>query len=122
MPINDVFSEIPAEYHLRSVIEDLWHTRKYLHESPKRVGYNPAVYWILGSCRILAFIREEKVLSKLEGGRWGLANLPKEHHDTIEQALALYEGKKKECIWNHEKLKAFADHMSKVIRRESKLK
>ena len=122
MPISDVFSEIPAQYHLRSVIEDLRHTRKYLHESPKSVGYDPAVYWVLGSCRILAFIREEKVLSKLEGGQWGLANLPKEYHDLVKQALSCYQGKKKEHVWNHEKLEAFADYMTRVILRGSRLK
>jgi streptomycin 3"-adenylyltransferase len=122
MPIHDVFSQIPAENHLKSVIEDLVHTRKYLHENPERVGYDPAVYWILGSCRILAFIREDRVFSKLEGGQWGLVNLPKEYHGLVKQALAYYQGKKKEHIWNHEKLEAFADYMTKVILRESKLK
>jgi predicted nucleotidyltransferase len=119
-PIGDVFSEIPAEYHLRSVVEDLEHTRKYLHDSPELVGYDPAVYWVLGSCRILAFIREGKVLSKLEGGQWGLANLPEEYHDMVKQALSYYQGKKKKRIWNHEKLEAYADYMTGVIRRESK--
>ncbi len=122
MPISDVFSEIPAQHHLKSVIEDIEHTRKYLHESPGRVGYDPAVYWVLTSCRILAFIREEKVLSKLEGGQWGLANLPKEYHDLIKQSLSCYQGKKKERIWNYEKLEAFADYMTVVILRGSKLK
>jgi streptomycin 3"-adenylyltransferase len=122
MPISDVFSQIPAENHLKSVTEDLVHTRKYLHENPERVGYDPAVYWILGSCRILAFIREEKVLSKLEGGQWGLANLPKEHHGMVKQALSYYRGKRKEHVWNNEKLEAFADYMTKVIQTESKLK
>jgi predicted nucleotidyltransferase len=121
-PINDVFSEIPAQYHFRSVMEDIERTRKYLYENPERVGYDPAVYWILGSCRILAFIREEKVLSKLEGGQWGLANLPKEYHDSVKQALSYYRGKNKERIWNHQKLEAFADYMTTTILRESKLK
>jgi predicted nucleotidyltransferase len=122
MSISDVFSEIPAQYHLRSVMEDILHTRKHLHESPERAGYDPAVYWILGSCRILAFIREKKVLSKLEGGQWGLANLPKKYHDLVKQALSYYQGKKKEHTWNHQKLKTFADYMTKVILRESKIK
>ncbi len=120
--IGDVFSKIPAEYHLRSVIEDLEHTREHLHDNPESVGYDPAVYWILGSCRILAFIREEKVLSKLEGGRWGAANLPEEYHDVVEQALSCYQGKKKEHIWNNEKLEAYADYMTRIIQRESKPK
>jgi streptomycin 3"-adenylyltransferase len=103
-------------------MEDIEQTRKYLHESPARVGYDPAVYWILGSCRILAFIREKRVLSKLEGGQWGLVNLPEKYHDLVKQALFYYQGKKKEHVWNHEKLEAFANYMTRAIRRESKPK
>jgi len=120
--ISDIFSKIPAQYHLRSVIEDIQHTRKYLHENPESVGYNVAVYWVLSSCRILAFIREEKVLSKLEGGRWGLTNLPKEYHNLIKQALSCYQGKKKSGILNQNELETFADYMTDVILKESKLK
>jgi len=122
MPISDLFSKIPVQYHLRSVIDDIMHTRKYLHENPEHVGYNPAVYWILGSCRILAFIREERVLSKLEGGQWGLVNLPKQYHDLVKQALSHHQGKKKKHIWNHQKLEAFANYMITVMQRESKFK
>ena len=121
-PISDVFSEIPPEYHLRSVIDDLNCTRKYLHEDPERVGYDPAVYWVLGSCRILAFIREDKVLSKLEGGWWGLANLPKQYHDLLKLAILRHQGKNKKQSWNREKLEAFADYMTKVVQRESKIR
>jgi len=121
-PINKVFSKIPAEYHLRSVIEDIEHTRKYLHEKPERVGYNVQVYWVLGACRILAFIREEKVLSKLEGGQWGLVHLPKKYHGLIEQALSCYQRKKENCVWNLEELDAFANYMTSTISRESRLK
>jgi len=98
VPINNIFSKIPEKYHLRSVIEDLQHTRKLLHESQEHVGYNIVVYWVLGSCRVLAFIREELVLSKVEGGLWGLANLPKKYHNLLEQALSCYKGKKKDIF------------------------
>jgi predicted nucleotidyltransferase len=118
-PISKVFSQIPAQYHLRSVIEDLKCTIKYLNEDPGHVGYDPVVYWVLGSCRIMAFTREKKVLSKLEGGWWGLGNLPKEYHDLIKQAISRYQRKKKGQIWNHEKLEAFADYMTKTILKES---
>jgi len=122
-PIDKVFSKIPQQYHLRSVIEDIEHTRRYLHEKPERMGYDIQVYWVLAACRILAFIREEKVLSKLEGGQWGLAHLPEEYHSLVEQALSCYQGKKKEnYIWNTKKLDAFADYMTDAILRESKLK
>jgi streptomycin 3"-adenylyltransferase len=121
-PINKLFSRIPAQYHLRSMIEDIEYTRRYLHEKPERIGYNVSVYWILGSCRVLAFIREEKVLSKLEGGLWGLAYLPRKYHSVIEQALSSYQGKKKNCIWDPNELDAFADYMTETILSESKLK
>ena len=121
-PISEVFSKIPARYHLRSVIEDIEHTRRHLHESPERIGYDIVVYWVLNSCRILAFIREDKVLSKLEGGWWGLANLPKEYHGLVEQALSCYLGKTKHCIWKRRELDSFADYMTDIILRESRLK
>jgi len=114
-PVSDVFSKIPADYHLRSVTEDLEHTRKHLHESADRVGYDAAVYWVLGSCRVLAFIKEGKVLSKPEGGRWGLVNLPEKYHTLIEQALSCYRGKMKERTWNHNELEAFADYMTNAM-------
>jgi predicted nucleotidyltransferase len=122
-PISDVFTEIPAGYHLRSLTEDIQHTRKYIHMKPEHTGYDVTLYWILGSCRILAFIREQKVLSKLEGGRWGIANLPKEYHKLIRQALSGYQGMRKQGQdWRHEELEAFADYMTNKILKESKLK
>lgn len=121
-PIDKVFSKIPVKYHLRSVIEDIKHTRRYLHEKPERIGYNVPVYWVLGACRILAFVREENVLSKLEGGQWGLANLPERHCNVVRQALSCYQGKRKNCAWDSEELEAFADYMIEAILKERKMK
>lgn len=122
-PIENVFSEISAEYHLKSVMEDIQHTRKYLHEKQQLLGYDVTVYWILGSCRILAFIREQKVLSKLEGGQWGIVNLPKVYHELIGQALSSYRVTKKHGQnWEYEELEDFADYMTNTILKESRPK
>jgi len=122
-PIENVFSEIPARYHLRSVMEDIQHAREYLHEKPKRSGYDVPVYWILGACRILAFIREERILSKLEGGYWGIAHLPIEYRSLINQALLSYQGKRRgDHKWKHQELESFAEHMTDAILTESKLR
>jgi len=119
-PLADVFSKIPSRYHLRSVMEDIEHTRKYLHKSQEQMGYNVTMHWILGSCRVLAFIREGKVLSKLEGGQWGLTNLPKEHHAVVLKALSCYRGEDSGQAWSERELDDFADCMSNIIARESK--
>jgi streptomycin 3"-adenylyltransferase len=122
-PKENVFSEIPAEYHLKSVVEDIQQARKYLHEKQEHIGYDVTVYWILGSCRILAFIREENVLSKLEGGQWGISNLPKEYHRLIRQALSSYQTREKNGHdWKYEELDMFADYVTNAILRESKWK
>jgi len=123
VPRDDIFTKISAEHHLRSVMEDIQHTREYIHEKPERVGYDVTGYWILGSCRILAFLREGKVLSKLEGGRWGIANLPKEYHELIIQALSSYqEIVEPSSEWEYQELEAFADYMTNMILKESKLR
>ena len=38
-----------------------------------------------------AYIREKTVLSKKEGGAWGLVNLPEEYHPLLRDALREYE-------------------------------
>jgi streptomycin 3"-adenylyltransferase len=120
-PIHAVFSKVPSKYHLRSVIEDLQNTKEHLHENQELAGYNVPAYWVLGSCRILAFIREGRVLSKAEGGQWGLTNLPKKYHDIIQQALACYQREKNNRVCNEEELNAFADYMTNTVLRESRL-
>jgi streptomycin 3"-adenylyltransferase len=44
---------------------------------------------------LLAYKREKLVLSKKEGGKWSLDNLPEEYHPLINEALKEYaEGTK----------------------------
>ena len=39
---------------------------------------------------MLAFIEQSLVLSKREGGQWGLQSLPQEYHPIIREALREY--------------------------------
>ena len=48
------------------------------------------IYVILNLCRVLAYGEEGLILSKREGGEWGLANLPGEYHGHIASALKEY--------------------------------
>lgn len=51
-------------------------------------------YIILNLCRVLAYKKNELVLSKKEGVDWGIQNLPKQFHCLILQALGEYMSNK----------------------------
>ena len=50
------------------------------------------MYVILNLCRVIAYVKENLVLSKRQGGEWGLANLPDKYHVLIRDALDTYRG------------------------------
>lgn len=80
--IADVFGEVPAEDYFDSIRGDIANAAEDILTDP--------VYITLNLCRVLAFRRERLVLSKLEGGRWGLENLPEKYGALLRQALAEY--------------------------------
>jgi streptomycin 3"-adenylyltransferase len=53
------------------------------------ISENP-VYVILNLCRIAAFLEEGAVLSKKEGGLWGLQHLPQAYREIIRAAMDAY--------------------------------
>lgn len=50
---------------------------------------NPT-YIILNLCRVLAYRKEELILSKQEGGKWGLEHIPEKYAGLIQQVLDDY--------------------------------
>jgi len=90
--IQDVFAPVPKEFYLESIQADV----RY---AITRAGENP-VYCVLNLCRVLAYMADGAVLSKREGGEWGLAHLPSAYGALIAAALADYvdeEEKSKAC-------------------------
>ena len=98
-PIREVFAPVPREAYLDSI-------RRDIADAETEILKNP-VYMTLNLCRVMAFTRENLVLSKLEGGKWGLGNLPWAYHGVIEAALAAYTSDR-EMKMSDEKLKVFA--------------
>ena len=45
---------------------------------------------ILNLCRVLAFLEEDLILSKKEGGVWGINHLPDLYVPLVQAALLLY--------------------------------
>jgi streptomycin 3"-adenylyltransferase len=50
------------------------------------------MYLTLNLARVLAFLQDGSVLSKKEGGEWGLKNLPEKYHGLLREALSEYRG------------------------------
>ena len=73
---------------------------------PNDIAENP-VYMTLNLCRVLAYLRDGAVLSKKQGGEWGLAKLPERWHPQIRAALAAYTGESAEFPADLQEFAAF---------------
>ena len=83
-PIEAVFGEVSKEDYFDSILYDVESAREDILGTP--------MYVILNLCRVLAFREEGKILSKEEGGLWGLTRLPEEYQALVASALAQYRG------------------------------
>lgn len=80
-PIQEVFAPVPKEAYLDSILGDIGDAEESIRENP--------VYYILNLCRVLAFLESGRVLSKAQGGHWGMEHLP-EYAPLIQTALNAY--------------------------------
>lgn len=79
MPLAEVFGDVPREAYLESVLDDAgW-------------SEGDAMYHVLNRCRILAYVREGRVLSKKEGAQWALEQLEEALRPAVREALTCYE-------------------------------
>jgi len=83
-PVENVFGVVPREAFLDSICKDVADS-----STKENIAFDP-VYIILNSCRVYAYIKDGLVLSKEQGGKWGLANLPEKYHDLISAMLNNY--------------------------------
>jgi predicted nucleotidyltransferase len=84
-PIRQVFPEVPARDYLDSVMGDVLSA-----ECGLDALQGHATYAILNACRTLAYLTEGKVLSKDEGGGWGLARLPERYRPALAAVVRAY--------------------------------
>jgi streptomycin 3"-adenylyltransferase len=83
-PIENVFGLVPHEAYLDSICKDLMGS-----STKEDIAFDPT-YIILNSCRVYAYIKDGLVMSKEQGGKWGLANLPEKYHNLISTMLNNY--------------------------------
>lgn len=109
-PIKEVFGEIPVQDYLDSIKQDI-------EDAVEEVSKNP-VYIILNLCRVLAYISLEKVLSKEQGGEWGICHVPKKYQGIVEAALREYKTEAETdltSVFDVQKIKEFASYMLRCI-------
>lgn len=106
LPISEVFGEVPEEDYLDSIRDDVAGATEQIAENP--------MYLILNLTRVLGYLKEKKVLSKKEGGMWGLKNLPAKYHPLIRTAIDEYETGT-EVQYDAMLAQDYADYMLKQI-------
>lgn len=104
--IQDVFSEVPREDYLDSIFEDIKNAKENIIREP--------MYIVLTLCRVYAAVQDDLVLSKAQGGVWGLLHIANDYHELIQSALESYTSEK-EMITDQKNALQFAEYMLKML-------
>ncbi len=105
--INDVFADVPRKDYIDSIWYDVEGAGEDILEEP--------IYVILNLCRVAAFLKNDLILSKKQGGEWALQNISTQYHVLISKALQSYMLGTEMDLANMEAQK-FADHMLQMIK------
>nr|WP_283399353.1 aminoglycoside adenylyltransferase domain-containing protein [Aristaeella hokkaidonensis] len=108
LPVDEVFGEVPEKDYLDSIWDDVSGAGEEITDNP--------MYLILNLTRVLGYLKEKEVLSKQEGGTWGLKNLPGKYHPLILAALDEYENGA-EVRYDAELARDYAAYMLRQITR-----
>ena len=100
--IDDVFGEVDSGYYVDSIWNDV-------KDAEAEIATNPT-YVILNLCRVLAYLEDGSILSKREGGAWGLKNLPERVRGVVQTALDDYTSDA-QVIMNDACAREFAAYM-----------
>ena len=106
--IEDMFYNIPKEYYIKSIKSDILNSDKEIENNP--------VYYILNLCRVLYFLTENKVSSKIEGGEWACLNIEEEYKGIVGEALYSYRNLGHFEDYEGGELRKFAKYMLKKIK------
>lgn len=107
--IKDVFEKVSKEFYFDSIWNDIENAEEEIITDP--------TYFILNLCRVLAYKKEELILSKQEGGNWGIENVPGKYHALILQALDEYASDKL-MKWDENSMRDYAAYMIEQIRED----
>jgi predicted nucleotidyltransferase len=108
--IEEVFGLVSKENYFDSIWHDIAGARADIIKD--------TLYVTLNLCRSLAFVKDDLVLSKLEGGNWCFRNIPAKYRCIVSAAVEEYKNDKVTPI-NKTLAHKFADYMLAQIKTEA---
>ena len=105
--IENVFPKVPKRDYIDAIISDF--------EDCLDIVYINPVYCILNTLRVYLVVKEDWITSKLEAGRWGVQHVPLPFQETIQLALAKYEGMETDDRFSHDELSSFIQYFKNEI-------
>ena len=114
-PIAALFPDVPPRDYLDSIATDAaWSYGNIMQGSDDGSCAVPP-YAVLNFCRVLAFIEQQAVLSKSEGGQWGVSHLPAQYAPIVHTALQKYITHASDDAVDAALLKQFATYANTLI-------
>ena len=80
--ITETFADVLVKYYIDSIWNDIADAEEEIKDNP--------MYLILNLLRVLAYLQDGIVLSKKEGGEWGINHIPEMYHGLIQDAMREY--------------------------------
>ncbi len=102
--IDAVFGDVPKADYLDSIKYDIKEAQYEIFDNP--------IYYILNLCRVCAYENEDLILSKEQGGIWGLKKLPSVYAPVIDAAVKSYT-ENREFEADNILIKEFVEYMIK---------
>lgn len=100
-PPVEILPVVPDSDFWDSLVRDIGWARERLEGVP--------VYAVLNCCRILAYAHERAILSKAEGGEWGMRELPPEFRPLAELALEAYRSEPRDDSFDLNEVRRFVE-------------
>lgn len=105
--IEDVFSDVPRQDYIDSIVNDIENAKEDIIEN--------TVYITLNLCRVLWYIKENTIYSKLEAGNWAIEMVPLQYRKIVEDAVKVYSNKLDQMEYSRNILVEYADYMLEEI-------
>lgn len=112
---NKIFPNISRVDYLDSLAKDAEWSFDNIVKKTKNDKCSVPKYAVLNFCRVLAFIKDNKITSKKTGGEWGISHLPEAYVPVVKEALKEYRKEGSSNKVSCKTLKGFAIYANKLI-------